>query len=532
MAMKISTSLAAIGFGGVLAVGLVGFVGYRALSTMSSALDEVLVAGLAQQNFMQGDMMHDAIRADVLEGMHATEPAERAEVLKGFKEHATTFAEAIESNLKLELPAEIREAIEKATPALTAYCTKAEQMLNMDGAKAKENWVAFSKVFDDLATANEQVSELIEKYSKDRAAESHAHVARSTTFMLAIGGVAIAAIGTGVFLIRGGILTRVNTFSRTMDQVAGGDFTARFADDGADELSQLGASGNRMVKDLRTAFTEVNKSTQEVTAAAAQIAAAAEEIATGMQNQSGQIQQVTAAVEEVSVSIDEVAKKGGDAASQATESGRQASEGGKLVETTVAQIAEVAAEVQQTAKAIADLGTKGEQIGQIISVINDIADQTNLLALNAAIEAARAGEHGRGFAVVADEVRKLAERTTKATEEVGSAIREVQTGTADAVTRMDRGRKQVDESVKLARSSGEAMGHIVTGQQTVQGLVQAIAAAANEQSSATGMIASSIASIATSTQDSTRGAEHSAQAASALSKQAEKLRSVVQRFRV
>jgi methyl-accepting chemotaxis protein len=409
---------------------------------------------------------------------------------------------------------------------------------------AKNNLRASEQAAEDLTAKLEPAAErfaknldALEEYRRPLATTNIAGVERSlgmvSTGLMAAAGIA-AVITLGFATLISSSLTRrfvalrdaLTEMRRTLNLRTAVPVT------GTDELAQVATAVGELTGTFRTAIAEIQKAGTTMDNEVKSSVAAVSRISTELAEQQRQTDQVAAAVEEVSASIREVAGKSSEAATAASTAGEQAKGGSEVVEKTVTEMRGIAEQVTESANSVGQLGKKSEQIGQIIGVINDIADQTNLLALNAAIEAARAGEHGRGFAVVADEVRKLAERTTKATEEVGSAIREVQTGTADAVTRMDRGRKQVDESVKLARSSGEAMGHIVTGQQTVQGLVQAIAAAANEQSSATGMIASSIASIATSTQDSTRGAEHSAQAANALSKQAEKLRSVVQRFRV
>lgn len=209
-----------------------------------------------------------------------------------------------------------------------------------------------------------------------------------------------------------------------------------------------------------------------------------------------------------------------------------AEEGGSVVSSTVEEMEGIATEVNASAQTINALGKQSEIIGEIIAVINDIADQTNLLALNAAIEAARAGEHGHGFAVVADEVRKLAERTTQATEEVSSSIRGIQTETISAVAQIEAGSERVGKGVELATQAGSSLETIVVGCQSVQGMVQDIAAAANQQASASDEIARAIENISSVAHQSSEGAGQALQAAGDLAHQAEQLMTLVGKFKI
>ncbi|HCD31133.1 MAG TPA: hypothetical protein DER01_01920 [Phycisphaerales bacterium] len=188
--------------------------------------------------------------------------------------------------------------------------------------------------------------------------------------------------------------------------------------------------------------------------------------------------------------------------------------------------------VNRAGEAIDGLGVRGEEIGQIIGVINDIADQTNLLALNAAIEAARAGEHGRGFAVVADEVRKLAERTMQATKEVTKSITAIQSETSHAVEQMGEGTQRVNQGVTHAEKAGNALEAIVNGSKLVSTMIQSIAAASDQQSTATQEISRSIDTINSVTRHSAEGAQQAASAAVQLSDKSERLRHLVGQFKL
>ncbi len=316
-------------------------------------------------------------------------------------------------------------------------------------------------------------------------------------------------------------------------QIAGeGDLTQRLQLNRSDEMGKLAVWFNAFLENLSNMVNEIRSTSQSVASASAQIAASAEEMATGLQEQETQTQQVAAAVEELSQSVTEVAAKSSDATTASEESQHLAEEGGTVVRSTVNEMEGIATEVNASAQTINALGEQSEKIGEIIAVINDIADQTNLLALNAAIEAARAGEHGRGFAVVADEVRKLAERTTQATEEVSSSIRGIQGETTSAVSRIEAGSERVGKGVDLANQAGSSLESIVTGCQSVQGMVQDIAAAANQQASASDEIARSIENISSVTRQSSEGAGQASEAAGDLAHQAEQLMSLVGKFQV
>jgi len=218
-----------------------------------------------------------------------------------------------------------------------------------------------------------------------------------------------------------------------------------------------------------------------------------------------------------------------DTAKQARASAEQ---GGSVVKETVNGMQSIAEVVRVSAATVQELGKSSDQIGEIIGVIDDIADQTNLLALNAAIEAARAGEQGRGFAVVADEVRKLAERTTKATKEIATMIKKIQGDTHGAVTAMEKGTKHVDEGIKLADRAGTSLNEIVGISQKVTDMVTQIAAASEEQSTTSEMISKNVEAISTVTGESARGTQEIARASEELKQLTERLSELLSKFKV
>ncbi|MBK7091911.1 MAG: HAMP domain-containing protein [bacterium] len=298
------------------------------------------------------------------------------------------------------------------------------------------------------------------------------------------------------------------------------------------EKDALGVAFKTMTNNLSSMIKELTDNATQLVSASTEIASSSEQMARGSSEQTSQTAQVSSAVEEMTATIVESSKNAGEASGMAREAASAATEGTKVVSQTIEGMNKIAKVVQDSANTIQALSKSSDQIGEIIGVIDDIADQTNLLALNAAIEAARAGEQGRGFAVVADEVRKLAERTTKATKEITDMIKGIQSDTKGAVVSMEQGIHEVDGGRQLADRAGESLNAILGFSQRVQDMIQQIASAAEQQSAASEQIARNVESIANVTKENAAGIEQSASAAEQLNRQAEGLQSMVSKFQV
>lgn len=297
----------------------------------------------------------------------------------------------------------------------------------------------------------------------------------------------------------------VSIMLEEINKFADGDLSIILENHNDDEIGKLSQGINTAVKSIKQLITTLIESIQATASAASQISSSAEEMAAGSQEQSTQTTEVASAVEEMTSTILENTKNATFAAEASKESAAKAKEGGKVVSETVEGMNRISEVVTQSASAIFTLGQNSDKIGEIVQVIDDIADQTNLLALNAAIEAARAGEQGRGFAVVADEVRKLAERTTKATKEIAMMIKQIQKDTGSAVDSMQKGTTEVDHGKKLVNKAGEMLKEIITSSVKVTDSVIQVAAASEEQSAASEQISKNLEAINHVTQESTLG---------------------------
>ncbi len=326
------------------------------------------------------------------------------------------------------------------------------------------------------------------------------------------------------------MIAYMKELAQVADSIAHNDLSVTFTP--KSEHDTLGQSFKTMLKSLSAVIQQINNSSTQVASAATEISSSSDQVAQNASNQEMQISQITTAIEEMAATIVETSQNASEATNGAQTASDTAGEGGQIVGETIEGMNRIASVVQESAKNIHQLAESAKQIGEIISVIDDIADQTNLLALNAAIEAARAGEQGRGFAVVADEVRKLAERTGKATGEITKMIKGIQTGTEDAVKSMDQGSIEVNSGRELVDKAGDSLSHVMQNSQEVMNMILQIATATEEQSAAAEEISKNIEMVSTATRESATGAEQSSAAAVQLSQNAEELQNIVGKFKL
>ena len=370
----------------------------------------------------------------------------------------------------------------------------------------------------------------VAKEEFDRAQANYV-MARNLSIAAILGSLALGLL-LAWWIIRS-ITGPMNQMRVTITEVEkSGDFTRRVPVSAQDEVGQTAQAFNNLMAELQQALGQVLGSVGQVSDSAQSLSGSSQQVATSSTHQSEATSSMAAAVEEMTVSINHVSDSAREALEISQKTGQLSSQGGGIIHDTVREMTQIAETVRLTAQTIEELGQHSNQISSIVQVIKDVADQTNLLALNAAIEAARAGEQGRGFAVVADEVRKLAERTTKATEEITRMIATIQDSAQAAVSTMGEAVTQVGGGVALAQQAGDAINQIKDGAEQVVHVVNDISSALTEQSAASNDIASQVETVAQMTEENSAAAAETASAANHLGDLANTMQAAVSRFKI
>jgi methyl-accepting chemotaxis protein len=429
---------------------------------------------------------------------------------------------------------EEKTAFKTFSDAINVFSTQREEVVDLVTSsrlnKAKD--LLYSNVETTRRLMHESLVKLVDiNLESSRVA---AEQASTTAEQAKVAIVVVLGLGVLLGLLFGVFVARSvsQPIKAIVQSVENADLNTVFKSDRKDEIGDLMKSFDRFVETLKETLTRVIEAAAAVASASAEISAGTEEMAAGAQEQSSQAADVSSAMEQMTRTILENSKNAAGTTETAKSARVAAERGGKVVQESINAMRKIAEVVLKSASTVRALGKSSDQIGDIVSVIDDIADQTNLLALNAAIEAARAGEQGRGFAVVADEVRKLAERTSTATKEIAEMIKKIQTDTTDAVVSMEAGTKEVNEGIRLADDAGNALSEIVEVFHRVTEKVAQIAAASEQQAASSEQISKNVEAISSVTHETASGIQEIARTAEDLNRLTESLQTLMGRFKL
>ena len=427
-------------------------------------------------------------------------------------------------SLPARLPGEHIANLQQASQSLQSYRAAV--------ASFRDAQVANTQVLERMHVLGTTLIDLSKQLSGMQTAkrDSDSQHAKNLLFGCTVLALLLGAIAA--WSITRQIVIPLRQTLETVERVAAGDLTHNYDTPRRDEMGQLQRAVQRMTVGLRELISGITDGVTQIASAAEELSAVTEQTSAGVNSQKVETDQVATAMHEMAATVQEVARNAEEASEAAVAADQQAREGDKVVGETIAQIERLAIEVGHSTEAMGHLKRESDKIGSVLDVIKSVAQQTNLLALNAAIEAARAGEAGRGFAVVADEVRSLAQRTQQSTEEIEELIAGLHSGTLQVANSMDSSRSLTDSSVELTRRAGESLGNITRTVSTIQGMNQQIAAAAEQQSAVAEEINRSVLNVRDVSEQTSAASEETAASSIELARLGTHLQGLVGRFKV
>ena len=427
-------------------------------------------------------------------------------------------------NLPSTLPEQHTANLQQAAESLKAYRAAVSQY--------RDAQVASADALQRMAAQGQILIDVSRKLTISQTIVRDTDVAHAKNTLLLATALALAFGLFAAWSITRQIVIPLAQTLKVAEHIAAGDLTHNLTSTRQDELGQLQRAIQSMTLGLRELIGGISDGVTQIASAAEELSAVTEQTSAGVNSQKVETDQVATAMNEMTATVQEVARNAEEASEAAVAADQQAREGDKVVAEAIAQIERLALEVGHSTEAMGELKRESDKIGSVLDVIKSVAQQTNLLALNAAIEAARAGEAGRGFAVVADEVRSLAQRTQKSTEEIEELIVGLQSGTQQVATIMDNSRCLTDSSVELTRRAGGSLESITRTVSAIQAMNQQIAAAAEQQSAVAEEINRSVLNVRDVSDQTSAASEETAASSVELARLGTHLQRLVGRFRV
>ncbi|AGL82296.1 methyl-accepting chemotaxis protein [Pseudomonas protegens] len=465
------------------------------------------------------------------------EPQAQQQTLDAIDQRNQKIEEARAQYLKLISSPEERLAYEQYGTLLSHHRQLESQLIELSHNNQLEamQQLLNTELMDSAEKINAVLNQLVEINSHyATVADDDAAAQYRRAFNLVVGLLVLASALTLLFawrLIRS-ITQPIANALRAAEEIAEGNLTRPITVDGSDEAGRLLQAMVTMQEKLRDTLQSISGSAHQLASAAEELNSVTEEGARGLTQQNNEIEQAATAVNEMTSAVEEVARNAVSTSEASKSATTSAGDGRDLVRETVSAIERMSSDVQGTASLIGDLANESRDIGKVLDVIRGLADQTNLLALNAAIEAARAGEAGRGFAVVADEVRALAHRTQQSTSEIERMIGSIQSGTEHAVDSMRNSTERAESTLSIARGAGQSLDTINSAISEINERNLVIASAAEEQAQVAREVDRNLVNIRDLSVQSTTGANQTQAASSELSRLAVDLNNLVTRFKL
>lgn len=487
--------------------------------------------GRVQRGLLQGGDINQYQHAvDVSALLQQARFQVRGYTYSGNTEYQQTALKAIDQALAelralpAKVPAEHAAGLDDAATAMGGYRDAVTQFGNAQAAS--------DQALQHMAEQGTLLLQTSQAMTTSQTAVRDAGATQAKTLLAVATGLALALGLLAAWAITRQIIIPLRQTLRAAERVASGDLTQNLQVNRRDELGQLQASMQRMTQGLRELIGGIGDGVTQIASAAEELSAVTEQTSAGVNNQKVETDQVATAMNQMTATVHEVARNAEQASEAALMADQQAREGDRVVGEAVAQIERLAGEVVNSSEAMNQLKAESDKIGSVLDVIKSVAQQTNLLALNAAIEAARAGEAGRGFAVVADEVRSLAQRTQQSTEEIEELIAGLQSGTQRVASVMDSSRQLTDSSVELTRRAGSSLETITRTVSSIQAMNQQIATAAEEQTAVAEEINRSVMNVRDISDQTSAASEETASSSVELARLGTHLQGLVGRFKL